>query len=174
MKKQTYIPLFLLLAAILTGLLCSCSEVTFSPIHEGETYLDGSWYFSEGGLNVGYNLFSDGGGYQFIGETVNPIRYGIYEGELYIAVNGGNAVSFPFSASEEGITIGGLLYLPVEEDPVVAASIAATLSTPEPEEKETHSQLFFLFCCALAVGIVVAVALLLLRLRRSPNRTKRK
>ncbi|MBQ5791092.1 MAG: hypothetical protein IIW19_00090 [Clostridia bacterium] len=87
-----------LLSLLCLLLLCGCAP---GPINDGETYLDGAWYFSDPslGLNVGYNFFPDGGGYQFIGSTVNPIRYGVYEGNIYIAVGDGPADSFSFEIS---------------------------------------------------------------------------
>lgn len=132
--KQKQIRQITLCAALLllcTLLLCGCNNIERKPIHEGETYLEGSWCHTDNGLNIGYNLFADGSGFQFIGNTVNPIRYGIYEGNIYISVIGSDVVQFAFSKSDTGISIGGLLFEPVEENQAVAESIAAAISAAE-------------------------------------------
>lgn len=153
MKGIKRAPLLFMLCAAFVLLMSGCGEVKIAPINEGETYLEGSWYFSEGGLNVGYNLFADGGGYQFIGTVGNPIRYGIYNGEIYISVNGGDAVRFDFAKTEEGLMIAGLLYAPVEENPEVAESIAAMMETQSSEAETGNS--------AERIGLYISLALTL-------------
>lgn len=136
-------------------LLCGCAP---GPINQGETYLDGAWYFSDEtiGLNVGYNFFPDGGGYQFIGSTVNPIRYGVYEGNIYIAVGDGGADVFSFARNGEHILIGGLEYLYAPEDAEAAESIEAILSKEEENAPsgETGGVLFYV-TALLAFGVVI-------------------
>ena len=138
-----------LLFVLCTLFLCGCGAISTSPIHTGETYIEGSWYFSEGGLNVGYNLFDDGGGYQFIGNISNPIRYGIYGENIYISVAGGEAVAFSFEEADDGILIGGLLYIPVEANDEVAQSIADQLAEAQSSTEETGLD-------ALTVGYYVS------------------
>ncbi len=143
------------LAVITLLLLCGCAP---GALNEGETYLDGAWYFSDEtiGLNVGYNFFPDGGGYQFIGSTVNPIRYGIYEGNIYIAVGDGGADAFPFGRNGENILIGGLEYVFAEEDAEATESIEAVLSA-EAASKQPASEgnVLFYVTALLAFGVVI-------------------
>ncbi len=143
------------LAVFALLLLCGCAP---GAINEGETYLEGAWYFSDEtiGLNVGYNFFPDGGGYQFIGSTVNPIRYGVYEGNIYIAVGNGGADVFSFEQKGESIVIGGLEYLYAEEDEDTAQSIAATISKEAPADPQapTGGITFYVLAC-VAFGLVI-------------------
>lgn len=161
--------LFVLCALI----LCGCGDIGISPIHTGETYIEGSWYFSEGGLNVGYNFFADGGGYQFIGSVHNPIRYGIYNGEIYIAVNGGQAVAFSYGESEGGILIGGLLYTPVEANEEVAESIANELEQMQSSTEETGLdalQIGYYVSAALGFGLVIFIIVWFVRTLKKRER----
>ncbi len=156
----------LILLAVCTLILCGCGDIGVSPIHTGETYIQGSWYFSEGGLNVGYNLFDDGGGYQFIGTVRNPIRYGIYNGNIYIAVNGGEPTAFTYEESEQGIIVGGLLYRPVEANEEVAQSIADELaqlqSTPEQTGPDALTIGYYISAAA-GFGLVIFIIVWLVR-----------
>lgn len=154
--KRYILPLLALCIALLLG---GCGDVKISPINEGETYVEGSWYFSDAGLDVGYNLFADGGGYQFIGSIINPIRYGIYEGNIYISVGGGEAAVFSYEQTEKGLLIAGLLYEPVEEDPAVAASIEAMLEaqSSQPQTSEDAKQIGIYISAALTVAFVVFI-----------------
>lgn len=167
--KRFILPFLALALSLSVCLLCGCgagetgSSVQPDPINEGETYLDGCWYLDEGDLHVGYNLFPDGGGFLFVGETVVPIRYGISGGYLYIADNGG-VESFPFQASEDGIWIDDLLYQPVEEDPEISAAVESMLSEAKPHEEpsapsESSPQIgkfiVQLITLAAAAGVVV-------------------
>lgn len=156
---------FVLLCTVLLlslCLLCGCDAAKPEPIHAGETYLDGAWYLEEGDLHVGYNLFPDGGGFLFIGDTVVPIRYGISDGYLYISDNG-SVESLPFLEAEDGLWIDGLLYLPVAENPEAAASVEAMRSEAQQEQSAassaTPSQIgktvMQLITLAAAVGVVV-------------------
>ncbi len=157
--------LFFLLA-LCALVLCGCGDVGMSPIHTGETYIEGSWYFSEGGLNVGYNLFDDGGGYQFIGNVHNPIRYGIYGGNIYIAVNGGEAVAFTYEESEQGIVIGGLLYTPVEANEEIAQSIADELAQLQSSTEQTGIDavtIGYYVSAAAGFGLVIFIIVWLVR-----------
>lgn len=156
----------LILLAVCTLVLCSCANFGISPIHTGETYVEGSWYFSEGGLNVGYNLFGDGGGYQFIGSVHNPIRYGIYNGSIYIAVNGGEPVAFTYEESDEGLIIGGLLYKPVEANEEVAESIANELAQLQSEPEQTGIDALtigYYISAAAGFGLVIFIIVWLVR-----------
>ena len=162
MTRRILLCLLLLCAVV----LCGCESVGISPIHTGETYIEGSWYFSEGGLNVGYNLFDDGGGYQFIGNVSNPIRYGIYEGNIYIAVNGDEAISFSFAESEDGILIGGLLYEPVEANEEIAESIADELAQMQSSSAETGLDAMtvgYYISAAAGFGLVIFIIVWLVR-----------
>ena len=151
------------LAVFALLLLCGCAP---SAINEGETYLSGAWYFSDEtiGLNVGYNFFPDGGGYQFIGSTVNPIRYGIYEGNIYIAVGDGRTDVFPFERTGDSIVIGGLEYLYAEEDQDTAQSIADTVSKEESARAEapTGGVTFYILAC-IAFGLVILAVVWVVR-----------
>ena len=147
--------LCILLVAVL---LCGCGDAVIAPINEGETYLEGTWYFSDGGLNVGYNLFADGGGYQFIGMTSNPIRYGIYGGQFYVALLGEEATAFDFEQTDEGLRIGGLLYLPVQDDPETASSIAALIEAQSSEgEKESGAETFGFYLSLILTGVLIGL-----------------
>lgn len=143
------------LAVFALLLLCGCAP---GAINEGETYLEGAWYFSDEtiGLNVGYNFFPDGGGYQFIGSTVNPIRYGVYEGNIYIAVGDGRADAFSFEQKGDSIVIGGLEYLYAEEDEDTAQSIADIISKDSPSDPQapTGGVTFYILAC-VAFGLVI-------------------
>lgn len=155
--RTRYTALLLLLSLLL---LCSCSE--HRVLREGETYLDGSYYFSQGDLNVGYNFFPDGTGYLFIGSTVNPIRYGIYGQQFYLSVADGTVEVFPFATAGEDILINGLCYVSVKDDPSYAASAEALLSMQskaEPPERsgELQKTLFFALSVCLAGGLILAV-----------------
>ncbi|MBQ3155002.1 MAG: hypothetical protein IJB88_07185 [Clostridia bacterium] len=156
----------LILLAVCALVLCGCAGLGVSPIHTGETYIQGSWYFSEGGLNVGYNLFDDGGGYQFIGSVHNPIRYGIYNGNIYIAVNGGEAAAFTYEESDEGLVIGGLLYKPVEANEEVAESIANELAQLQSAPGQTGLDavtIGYYISAAAGFGLVIFIIVWLVR-----------
>lgn len=158
-----------LLALFALLLLCGCAP---GPINEGETYLDGAWYHSNPvlGLNVGYNFFPDGGGYQFIGSTVNPIRYGVYEGNIYIAVGDGKADVFPFEQNGENIVISGLEYLYAEEDEETAGSIADMVSKEEQDGTQDPVQgAAFYVIAILSFAIAVTLVLLMMRALRKKN-----
>lgn len=160
----------LLTAAFLSlCLLCGCGAnesggaAEPEPLHEGETYLDGFWYLEEDDLHVGYNLFPDGGGFLFIGETVIPIRYGIYGGDFY-EFDGNEVKSRSFQAGEDGIWIGGMLYRPLEEDPEVSSAVEMMRSEAERAEQTSASSeaspqigktVMQLVTLAAAVGVVV-------------------
>jgi|GEM_PF-600273 len=162
MKKNILLCVLLLCAF----LLCACGNIQPSPIHTGETYLQGSWYFSDGGLNVGYNLFDDGGGYQFIGSAHNPIRYGIFEGNIYIAVNGGEPVAFTYEESDEGIIIGGLMFQPVEANEEVAESIADELAQLQSSTEEKGLDAYtvgYYISAAVGFGLVIFIIVWLVR-----------
>lgn len=157
------------LAVFALLLLCGCAP---GPINEGETYLEGAWYFSDEtiGLNVGYNFFPDGGGYQFIGSTVNPIRYGVYEGNIYIAVGDGKADVFPFEQNGENIVISGLEYLYAEEDEETAGSIADMVSKEEQDGTQDPVQgAAFYVIAILSFAIAVTLVLLMMRALRKKN-----
>ena len=145
--------------AVCLLLLTACGLTKIAPINEGETYLEGSWYFEE--LHVGYNFFPDGGGYQFIGETVVPIRYGVFNHSIYL-VDSGGVVDFTFEETDEGILIGGLLFLPVEENPEIAESVEAMLSEAEKQAAEESLPLFrqmILRFATLAAAVAILVIL---------------
>ena len=139
-------------------LLCGCGEFKPEPLNQGETYLEGFWYLEEGELRVGYNLFSDGGGFLFIGETVVPIRYGLFEGDIYISDNG-NVEVLPFLAAEEGLWIDGMLFRPMDEDPEISAAVESIRSEAQQNTSSSPSQIGTtvtqLVTLAAAVGVVV-------------------
>ncbi len=160
-KHQIRMTISLVLSALLSlCLLCGCSGQ--QQIHEGETYLDGAYYLSEGDLHVGYRFFSDGAGYLFIGSTVHMMRYGVYEQRLYLSVAGGEVESFRFEQTDEGILIDGLCYLHMEADPSYEESAKAMLSMQEQETKQEASgelpkTLIAALSGCLAVGLVWAI-----------------
>lgn len=171
-------PSVLLLAALLLSLclLCGCGteEIKPDPINEGETYLEGCWYLNEDDLHVGYNLFPDGGGFLFIGETVIPIRYGISGGYFYVSDNG-NVESFPFQSGEDGIWIGDMLYRPMEDDPEISAAVESMRAEMDLSEESVPSSepsgqigvlLVQLVTLAAAVGIVVILAVFFRKRRK--------
>ena len=156
MRRVAFLSTLLLLALCL---LCGCNAPTPKPIHEGETYLDGLWYLEEGGLHVGYSFFPDGSGYLFIGETVVPIRYGIYNEYLYVSDNG-NVESLPFSVAEDGLWIDEMLFKQAEEDSEF--SVAVDLTPSEAQQSTAASSapqagmiVMQLITLAAAVGVVV-------------------
>ena len=164
--------LFSLSAVLLLSLclLCSCGAngsggtVEPKPINEGETYLDGFWYLEEDDLHVGYHLFPDGGGFLFIGETVVPIRYGIFSDSFYVSDNG-NVESFPFHATEDGLWIDDMLYRPMAEDPDISAAVESMRAEGKQEEASAHTDspsqtgkiIAQLVTLAAAVGVVVII-----------------
>lgn len=146
---------------LLLCLLAGCGAVTPAPLHEGETYLDGSWYLDDGILQIGYNFFPDGGGYLFIGETVVPIRYGVLGACIYVYDNA-EMQEFSFASSEEGLWIGGMLYQPVADDPEVAMSVEALLSEAQqeqPQESPTSGLELLLRLVTLAAAVAIVVIL---------------
>ncbi|MCH5184209.1 MAG: hypothetical protein J1E00_08545 [Oscillospiraceae bacterium] len=174
-------PFVLLLTALFLSLclLCGCGaqEIKPDPINEGETYLEGCWYLNDGDLHVGYNLFPDGGGFLFIGETVIPIRYGISGGYFYVSDNG-NVESFPFRTGENGIWIGDMLYQPMEDDPEISAAVESMRAEMDLSEKDAPSSgssgqigalLVQLITLAAAVGIVVILAMFFRKRRKKSN-----
>ena len=153
---------FLLLCAVL---LCACGEEAKNkPIHPGETYLNGGYYNDE--LRVGYSFFPDGTGFQFIGSTVNPIRYGIIDGKLFVSVNDAPADSFSFAQSEDALDIGGIPFRFLKDDPEAGKSVEQMLSGLAASdgtlsgEEESSSLPLFLFLPVLAiVAFVLFLAL---------------
>ena len=123
MIKKTIVILLLALTLLLIG--CG-SETKAAPIHEGETYLDGGFYNNE--LHIGYSFYPDGSGFQFIGTVVNPIRYGVFEGKLYLSVGGEAPDALSFEEKEDLLEIGSLPFTKMEDDPEVGQSIAEMLS----------------------------------------------
>lgn len=160
-------------------LLCGCEgpgraeEAEPEPINRGETYLDGAWYLEEETLHIGYNLFPNGGGFLFIGETVIPIRYGVFDGYLYVSDNG-NVESFPIQAAEDGLWIDGMLYQPVAENPEASAAVesmreaqqesSSAVSEAAPQTGKLVMQLITL---AAAVGVVVILVQFFRKRRKS-------
>lgn len=160
-------------------ILCACNADTHTPLHEGETYLDGSWYFSEGNLHVGYNFFPDGGGQQFIGGTTIPMRYGILGQTLYLLMDE-QLSSLSFAQTEEGLLIGGLLFQPVDTNqlPDDFASFEAALSQAQEsraleDESNWRSNPVFWCFCAVMLALAVMLVLLLIRLVRALLQRKR-
>lgn len=171
MKRLILLPTALLILC----LLCSCGAVEPGPINEGETYLDGAWYLDDAGLQIGYSFFPEGRGFLFIGETVVPIRYGISGEYLYVSDNGA-VEEHAFLATEDGLRIDGLLFLPVEEDPNAAASVEAMLSEamqqePASDLSDTSPQagerILQLITLAAAVGVVVILVQFLRKRRKN-------
>lgn len=147
-------------------ILCSCSP---EPLNKGETYLEGTWYHSDGLVDVGYNLFADGGGFLFIGDNVSTIRYGIFEGQFYVAANGEQTTAMSFEETEEGLLIGGMLFIPVEEDPQTEESIAQALSRAEEEgiiEKPSPNYSFYI-TALIAFALVILILVWLVRTLRA-------
>ena len=162
-----------LLAALLLSLclLCACGETKPGPIHEGETYIEGLWYLGEGELHVGYNFFSDGGGFLFIGETAVPIRYGISGESIYISDNG-NMECLSFSSTDEGLWIDGMLFLPVEEDPEVSAAIESMRSEAQQSAASSNSaQTGKLLVQLVTLAAAAGVAVILVRYLRNRKRS---
>lgn len=157
---------------LLLCLLAGCGAVTPAPLHEGETYLDGSWYLDDGMLQVGYNFFSDGGGYLFIGETVVPIRYGVFGDQIYVYDNA-EMQAFSFSINEEGLWIGGMLYQPVADDPEVAASVEAMLSEAQ-QNSSSDSSLFRVDSLLRIVTLASAVAIVVILFRYFKKKKQKK
>lgn len=157
-------------------LLCGCSGTEPGPLVEGETYIEGLWYLGEGELHVGYNLFSDGGGFLFIGETVVPIRYGISGEYIYISDNS-NVEALSFSSAEDGLWIDGMLFRKVEDNPDASAAVESIRSEAQRQEaqqatassnaSQTGKLVVQLITLAAAVGVVV----ILVRFLRNRKRT---
>ncbi len=147
-------------------LLCGCSP---GPLNDGETYLEGTWYYSDDLVNVGYNLFADGGGFLFIGDNVSAIRYGIFEGRFYISANGEQPTSMEFAKTEEGLLIGGMLFVPVEEDPSAEESIQQALSRAEEEGTvaKPAPNVGFYVTAAIAFALAIFIMLWLVRYFRN-------
>ena len=157
-------------------LLCGCGGNEPEPLVEGETYLEGLWYMGEGGLHVGYNLFSDGGGFLFIGETVVPIRYGISGEYLYISDNG-NVETLSFSSAEDGLWIDGMLFRSVEDDPETSAAVESMRQETQRQEaqreesKQAASQTGKLVVQLITLAAAVGVVMILVRFLRNKKRT---
>lgn len=152
-------------------LLCGCGGTEPGPLVEGETYMEGLWYLGEEELHVGYNLFSDGGGFLFIGETAVPIRYGISGEYIYISDNG-NVEALPFSSAEDGLWIDGMLFRPVEDDPEASAAVESMRSeaqqlTASTNASQTGKLVVQLITLAAAAGVVV----ILVQFLRNRKRT---
>lgn len=152
-------------------LLCGCGGTEPEPLVDGETYLEGFWCLEEEELHVGYNLFSDGGGFLFIGETVVPIRYGISGEYLYISDNG-NVERLPFFSAEEGLWIDGMLFLPVEEDPETSAMVEsmreeARQAAASASSAQTGKLAVQLVTLAAAAGVVVILVRFLRNRKKS-------
>lgn len=151
--------LFLLLLLV-SVLLCACGKTAENePIHPGETYLDGAYY--NDALCVGYNFFPNGTGFQFIGSTVNPIRYGISDGRLFVSVNGAPVDSLSFEKEPENLQIGGIAFLPLKDDPEMGKSLEemlsgqyASVSSASAEEASSLSPLWFLPVLAIVTFVL--------------------
>lgn len=157
--------LLCLLCTVCCILLCGCSP---SAINDGETYLEGTWYHSDGYLDVGYNLFADGGGFLFVGDNVSTIRYGIFEGMFYISANGETPTAMTFEETEDGLIIGGIHFIPVKEDPAVEESINQALSRAEEnEETSSSTNIPFYITAAIALALVIFIMLWIVRMIRA-------
>lgn len=156
-------------------LLCGCGEIKPEPLVDGETYLEGLWYMEEGELHIGYDLFSDGSGFLFIGETVVPIRYGISGEYLYLSDNG-NVETLPFFAAEDGLWIDGMLFRPIEEDPEISAAVESMRAEEQRSEAQQSSgssdapQIGTLIVQLVTLAAAIGVAVILIRFLR--NRKK--
>ncbi|MBP5230672.1 MAG: hypothetical protein ILO68_02995 [Clostridia bacterium] len=167
---STRFPIRVLLLAVLTALslLPAACSAPGTAINTGETYLDGSWYYDDGDLRVGYNFFPNGTGYLFVGNTPTPIRYGIYMGNLYVDANG-DVNALPFGEEGENLLIGGLTFRPVVSPD---DSGAALLSTPESVDpslpSDTGGTAFRTAALILAALVVLAlIAAILFRFFRN-------
>ncbi len=147
-------------------LFCSCAP---APLNPGETYLEGTWYHSDDYLDVGYNLFADGGGFLFIGDNVSTIRYGIFEDRFYVSANGEAPTSMDYAETEAGLLIGGMLFVPVEEDPQAEESIAQAISRAEQEGmiESPKPNYGFYIAAAIAFALVIFILVWLVRTIRA-------
>lgn len=154
------------LCAVCCLLLCGCSP---SPINDGETYLEGTWYHSDEYVDVGYNLFADGGGFLFVGDNVSTIRYGIFDGRFYISANGEAPTAMTYEQTEEGLLIGGLLFVPVKEDPSAEESINQALSRAEEEGvlEQPSNGIGFYIAAFIALALTVFIVLWTVRTIRA-------
>ena len=164
--KKIRILACVLLAVCCICLFCGCSP---APLNEGETYLEGTWYYSDDLVNVGYNLFADGGGFLFIGDNVSTIRYGIYGGQFYVSANGEQPNVLSFRETEEGLLIGGMLFVPVKENPRAEESIQQALSRAEEtgEVEKQAPNVGFYVTAAIAFALVILILVWLVRLLRA-------
>ena len=168
---------------ILCGTICillllalfGCGGSNSAAINKGETYLDGSWYNDD--LNIGYNFFPNGTGFQFIGSTVNPIRYGFYGDALYVSVFDGEAQPLPYSEEGDNLKIFGFMFYPVEDDPAVAASVEAllaeqSLTEEQKQSKESGSSPLMKVFLILSLAVVVFVLFLFVWVRKKKLQQK--
>lgn len=164
MIKTIYfiLPVILILT-VLSG--CGSSE---KPLVAGESYLDGSWYYDDGTLQVGYNLFNNGTGFLFIGETVTPIRYGIYGNEFYIE-NQGEISKQSYETEGDCIRIGQLLFLPVSDNPELASSIEQQKNEQNTDPQISNSTKYIIAAVAVALSAILVMFLVRWYRKRKNN-----
>ena len=139
--------------ACVVFLAASCGDSS-SVINSGETYLNGSWYHDEEGLKVGYNFFPNGTGFLFIGETVRPIRYGVYMSNIYTDINGELSV-LPFGTDGEDLLIGNIRFLPVLSPEDGFSADESMLSAQETEESRPVFIWIALAVCGLLIVFIL-------------------
>ena len=164
-----------LVCVLLLLALVGCGGSNPNPINKGETYLDGSWYNED--LNIGYNFFPNGTGFQFIGSTVNPIRYGFFGDALYVSVFDEEAQPLPYSEEGDNLKIFGFMFYPVEDDPAVAASVEALLAEQSLTEEqkqtgESKKSPFMTVFLILSLAVVVFVLFLFVWVRKKKLQSK--
>lgn len=157
MRRGLCLFLCLLLAAC--TLLCACGAQEHKPLREDETYLDGTWYYAERELLVGYRLFPDGTGFQYICGVTLPITYGVV-GDTLTVSNNGELSDLPFSVTDDGLLIDGLLFKPVS-DSATPEEIAALEASLDPSSEGAaapwKNSSFWVFFAAIIVVCLLAV-----------------
>lgn len=109
MYKKT----FLLLLLIILVSLYSCAND--NP--DISQYISGSYMNNQ--LNVGYNFFDNGGGYQFISDSAFLIEYKIKNGFITITTlleDEKITKTFPFKKYPGSIKIDNITYTAVKDD----------------------------------------------------------
>ena len=109
MQRKILITAVVALMLLASVLLMSCEK------EQGE-YISGS--YMNDSLNVGYNFFPNGTGFQFINENAYMIEYVIKDGNITITtlVEPKVIETFSFEQYSESVIIGGVIYIVVPDE----------------------------------------------------------
>ncbi|MBR5264315.1 MAG: hypothetical protein IKV50_06440, partial [Clostridia bacterium] len=99
------------------------------------------------------------------------IRYGVYEGNIYIAVGDGPADSFSFEQKGDKLIIGGLEYLYTPEEESESKPMGEAVSDAESVSSDPLAPggIAFYVIAVIAFGLVIFILIWVVRTFRKKN-----